>query len=181
MRQETSFLLSEISKPKRHSINYSPSLHQSDILIMTGGGYRVSVRLQSRHDRGSNSNMFAAKKYGPLWCVSRLQDSRVNGNNSSGGEHSLFFMSPSPGMKETSKLLVSLHCEWHWWSFCFLTKHRQLWTDYWVKPGTVLRYPYTYVTDKQMKIQTDTLTHERRVLALSGLITGEQVCQSMPK
>lgn len=60
------FLLSEISKPNRHSINYSPSLHQSDNLIMTAGGYGVSVRLQSRHDRGSNCNMFAAKKYGPL-------------------------------------------------------------------------------------------------------------------
>lgn len=60
------FLRSEISKAKRHSINYSPSLHQSDILIMTGGGYGVSGRLQSRHDRGSNSNMFAAKQYGPL-------------------------------------------------------------------------------------------------------------------
>lgn len=98
-RQETSFLLSEISKPKRHSINYSPSLHQSDILIMTGGGYRVSVRLQSRHDRGSNSNMFAAKKYGPLWCVSCLQGIRINSNNSS-EENAAYFTSHSPRRKD---------------------------------------------------------------------------------
>lgn len=105
----------EISKPKRHSINYSPSLHQSDNLITTGGGYRVSVRLQSR---GSNCNMFAAKKYGSVWCVRRLQGTRMNGNNSS-GENAAYFMSHSPEMKKTRKLLVSFFCEWHQWSFCF--------------------------------------------------------------
>lgn len=55
------FLLSEISKPKRRGINYSPSLRcLADRLTVTGDGYRVSVRLQSRHDRGSGCNMFAA-------------------------------------------------------------------------------------------------------------------------
>lgn len=97
--QETYFLLSEISKPKRNSINYSPSLHQSDIWIMTGGAY-VSVRLQSRHDRGSNSNMFVAEKYGPLWCESHLQGIWMNGRESgldnSSGENAAYFMSHSP-------------------------------------------------------------------------------------
>lgn len=99
----------EIKKPKRHSINYSPSLLQSDILIMTGGGYGVSVRLQSRHDRGSNSNMFAAKKYGSLWCVSCLRGIRMNGNNSS-GEYAAYFTSHSPGRKD--KEITSLIILW---------------------------------------------------------------------
>lgn len=65
-RQETSsssssFWLSKISKPKRRGINYSPSLRcLADRLTVTGDGYGVSVRLQSRHDRGSDCNMFAA-------------------------------------------------------------------------------------------------------------------------
>lgn len=102
---------SEISKPKRHSVNYSPSLHQSGNLIMTGGCYRGQ-------NRGSNSNMFAAKKYGSAWCVRRLQGTRMNGNNSS-GENAACFMSHSLEMKKTRKLLVSFFCEWHQWSFCF--------------------------------------------------------------
>lgn len=94
--QETYLLLSEISKAslKRHSINYSPSLHHS-----------VSVRLQSRHDRASNS-MFTAKKYGPLWCESRLQGNSNNGYNSS-GENTAYFMRHSPGRKD--KVITSLH------------------------------------------------------------------------
>lgn len=93
------FLLGEMSKPKRHSINYSPSLLQSDILITTGGGYRVSARLQSSHDRGSNSNMFAAKKYGSVWCVSCPQGIRMNGNNSS-WENATYFLSHFPWRKD---------------------------------------------------------------------------------
>lgn len=96
------FLHSEISKPRRHSINYSPSLRQSDILIMTRGGCMASVSLQSRHDRSLNSNMFAAKNYGPLWCVNHLQGIRMNGNNS----FSAYFMSHSPTKEITTLVIV---------------------------------------------------------------------------
>lgn len=91
------FLLrSEISK--RHSINYSPSLRQSDILIMTGGGCRASVWAQTRHDRVQTLNMFAAKKYRPVWCVRRPRGIRVNGNNSY-GENTAYLLSHYPGKK----------------------------------------------------------------------------------
>ncbi len=141
---------------------------------MTGGGYRVSVRLQSRHDRGSNSNMFAAKKYRPLRCVSCLQGTRMNGNNSS-GENAAYFMRHSLGMKRQANYASHYFVNDVDGQFVSLLKIGSA--------GLIIGLSWKWLAqpislcNRQTGIETDTW---KQGVGLTGLITGEQVCQCLP-
>lgn len=62
------FLLSEMSNFKRHCINYLPDFLQTDILIMAGGAYTLSVWLHCTGGMMGVANMLWTVKNNNLSC-----------------------------------------------------------------------------------------------------------------